>query len=113
MLLSHVLTLILGSYFTKLLHVKIYKETQIRVRGVGSGRVGGVLSLTSALGVYIVPQASVKTVRVWTSESTHQAYATAPSHLSDPRHHAPQQLVRPSIANPGECHIVLGPGSPL
>ena len=81
MLLSHVLTLILGSYITKLLHVKIYKETQIRVRGVGSGQVGGVLSLTSVLGVYIVPQASVKTVRVWTSESTHQAYATAPSQL--------------------------------
>ena len=60
MLLSHVLTLILGSYITKLLHVKIYKETQIRVRGVGSGQVGGVLSLTSVLGVYIVPQASVK-----------------------------------------------------
>ena len=40
MLLSHVLTLILGSYITKLLHVKIYKETQIRVRGVGSGQVG-------------------------------------------------------------------------
>ena len=54
MLLSHVLTLILGSYITKLLHVKIYKETQIRVRGVGSGQVGGVLSLTSVLGVYIV-----------------------------------------------------------
>ena len=112
MLLSHVLTLILGSYIIKLLHVKIYKETQIRVRGLGSGQVGGVLSLTSVLGVYIVPQASVKTVRVWISESTHQAYATAPSHLSDLRHHA-GQFVRPSIANPGECHIVLGPGSPL
>ena len=109
MLLSHVLTLILGSYIIKLLHVKIYKETQIRVRGLGSGQVGGVLSLTSVLGVYIVPQASVKTVRVWNTPSLD---ATAPSHLSDLRHHA-GQFVRPSIANPGECHIVLGPGSPL
>ena len=53
MLLSHGLTLILGSYITKLLHVKIYKETQSRGRGVGFGQVGGVLSLTSVLGVYI------------------------------------------------------------
>ena len=60
MLLSHVLHVktchVLHVTCCKLLHVKIYKETQIRVRGVGSGRIGGVLSLTSVLGVYTPSQ---------------------------------------------------------
>ena len=91
MLLSHVLTLILGSYITKLLHVKIYKETQIRVREVGSGQVGGVLSLTSVLGVYTVPQASVKD-----------------SSSLDIREHTPslRYSAKPSLRPPSSCGSV-------